>query len=227
VATISVVRGSEEVAFVGLYIVDPEYRGQGHGKALWEEALAGRDGLTLGLDGVPAQVEAYQRDGFTIAFGNLRFSANAESLPGPDPSIVVNAASSVPFDDLVDFDGTHFFGPRPEFLRHWIAGEGRRAAVTTGDHGITGFAALRPTRAGYRIGPIFAQCPELARALVLDLASGLEGPVMIDAPENPEATKLYETLGMELGFQTARMYRGQPPELPLDQIYGITTLELG
>jgi hypothetical protein len=28
-------------------------------------------------------------------------------------------------------------------------------------------------------------------------------------------------------FETARMYRGRAPDLPLDRIFGITTFELG
>jgi hypothetical protein len=33
--------------------------------------------------------------------------------------------------------------------------------------------------------------------------------------------------GLSPVFETARMYRGAPPTLPLDRIFGTTTLELG
>jgi hypothetical protein len=33
--------------------------------------------------------------------------------------------------------------------------------------------------------------------------------------------------GMGRSFETARIYRGPAPELPLDRIIGITSLELG
>jgi hypothetical protein len=32
---------------------------------------------------------------------------------------------------------------------------------------------------------------------------------------------------MERSFETARIYRGEVPELPLTQVFGITSLELG
>jgi hypothetical protein len=34
-------------------------------------------------------------------------------------------------------------------------------------------------------------------------------------------------LGMQPVFHTARMYIGETPELPIQEIYGITSFELG
>ena len=228
VATISVVRGSSDLAFVGLYIVAPEFRGRGFGKQLWDDALGHFDGFTLGLDAVPEQVETYASDGFTTIYGNAHFSAEASDLPEPDPDSSVRSAATVPFDDLVAFDGAHYFGPRPEFLREWIAGDGRRALAALDGNSITGFAASRPTSSGHRIGPFFANDPETARELILTLAANLSGPISVDAPEpNQDAFGLFTELGMKQSFPTTRMYRGPAPNLPLTRIYGITTLELG
>jgi len=227
VATISVVR-SGPVAFVGLYIVAPQFRGKGHGKTLWDAALSRRSDFTLGLDAVPQQVDSYASDGFVAAHENARFSADAGDLPAPDRSVEIRPASDVPFEELVEFDGLRFFAPRPGFLREWIA-PGDRDAIVTVDRGeITGFAVRRPTSTGHRVGPVFATGPEPARAMIIELASRVSGNVAIDSPRpNPAAREIFDSLGMEPGFETTRMYRGQAPELPLDQIYGITTLELG
>lgn len=226
VATLSVVRASPRLAFVGLYIVDPDYRGKGAGLALWNEVLPRFEGLTLGLDAVPEQVDTYASDGFEPAHGNARYTTRR--LPGPEVSSGVVPASSVPFEDLVAFDGAHFFGPRPGFLAKWVEGEGREAVVTTEDGRITGFAASRRTSAGHRIGPVFAADPEVARALILDLGARARGPVAIDIPlSNRSAVDLLTGLGMSRSFETTRMYRGRPPGIPLDRVFGITTLELG
>lgn len=229
VATISVARGSESVAFVGLYIVAPEHRGKGFGRQLWDEILARHGGITLGLDAVPEQVETYASAGFVPAFGNARFSAESGGLPEPDPSSRVFPASEVDFESLAEFDGAHFFGPRPGFLRPWISGPGREAVVSTGaDGSLNGFAASRPTSAGHRIGPVFAADPEVARAMILALAVPMTGPVAIDIPQpNLPAVELLESFGMDRSFETTRMYRGPEPDLPLERIFGITSLELG
>lgn len=226
VATISVVRGSGSLAFIGLYIVDPAYRGKGHGLELWDEVLPRFDGMTLGLDSVPEQVRTYASDGFESAHGNARYSARR--LAGPEGDVGIEPASSVAFGDLVAYDAAHFFGPRPGFLESWIGGEGREAVVTVDGGAITGFAASRKTSAGHRIGPVFADDPRLARGMILELASRARGPVAIDIPQpNRAAVELVTDLGMSRSFETTRMYRGEAPDLPMDRIFGITSLELG
>ena len=52
--------------------------------------------------------------------------------------------------------------------------------------------------------------------------------VFLDCPEpNRPATDLAARYGLSPVFETARMYRGAAPALPLARIYGITTFELG
>ena len=54
------------------------------------------------------------------------------------------------------------------------------------------------------------------------------GRVYLDLPEpNAAARALCDRYNLKPVFETARMYRGPVPDLPLGQIYGITTLELG
>jgi hypothetical protein len=53
-------------------------------------------------------------------------------------------------------------------------------------------------------------------------------PVFLDLPEpNRAAVELATRYGLSPVFETARMYRGEDPGLPLAKTYGITTFELG
>ena len=228
VSTISVVRGSPETAFVGLYIVKPGFRGHGFGRRLWDDVLGRFVGTTLGLDAVPDQVSTYASEGFVPAYGNARYSIDASRLPAPDETALTESAASIDFDALVEFDARHFFGARPDFLRGWVSGEGRGSVVTLDGREVTGFAASRRTTAGQRIGPVFTAEPDLARLMILTLANGIEGPVALDIPQpNRAAIELVDSLGMDRSFETTRMYRGLAPRPPLEQIFGITSLELG
>lgn len=232
VATISAVRCSETVAFLGFYIVEPELRGTGKGKALWDEILGRMDGYTLGGDAVPAQVANYESEGFRVAYRNARYSSSGLPAPAPLPSSPappLRPATAVDFDVLVEFDSRHCFGPRPEFLRSWIQGQGRDSLVAfDADGAIIGFAASRQTSQGHRIGPVFAGDPQTARTLILELAGRVGGRVAVDVPlPNLPAVELLEGLGMSRSFETARIYRGPDPGLPLERIFGITSLELG
>ena len=58
--------------------------------------------------------------------------------------------------------------------------------------------------------------------------AGPEAEISLDTPEdNPAAVRLAERFGLQPVFETARMYRGPAPGLPLPRIFGITTFELG
>jgi hypothetical protein len=95
---------------------------------------------------------------------------------------------------------------------------------------LAGYGVLRACRCGYKIGPLFADSPELAQRLFLALRGSVpEGAEMfLDTPEvNPAALELVEWHGMNVVFETARMYKGKAPELPLDRLFGVTTFELG
>ena len=228
VAAISAVRCSPQVVFMGFYIVEPGVRGTGLGKKLWDRVLPRFERFTLGGDAVPEQVANYESEGFEVAYRNARYSSS--NLPkAEDRSATIWPASEVEFNRLVEFDAYHCFGPRPGFLKLWIAGPGRDSVVTTGESGeITGFAASRRTSLGHRIGPVFAGDQATARSLILALAERVEGRIAVDVPlPNRSAVQLLESLDMERSFETARIYRGPAPELPLSRIYGITSLELG
>jgi hypothetical protein len=50
----------------------------------------------------------------------------------------------------------------------------------------------------------------------------------LDIPEsNPAAVALAERRGMTSVFETARMYTKEPPALPIEQVFGVTSFELG
>lgn len=228
-ACISAVRTGEEFGFIGLYIARPEARGQGIGWRVWQAGMSRLAGRCVGLDGVVAQQENYRKSGFTLAWNNARYSAESPRIPDADTSAITDAAA-VPFAALLAFDAGCYGLPRPEALRAWIATPGHRARVARDAAGaITGFAVLRPCRVGSKLGPLFAVDAATARALVADAAPHrAPGPLILDLPEpNSEAVALARGMGMEKGFETARMYTREPPSMARQKIFALTSFELG
>ncbi len=92
-----------------------------------------------------------------------------------------------------------------------------------------GLGVVRPCRDGAKIGPLFADDAPTARALFAALAARAPaGPLYLDVPEpNAEAAALAREAGMAPVFETARMYTGAPPAIPLARVFGITSFELG
>jgi len=52
--------------------------------------------------------------------------------------------------------------------------------------------------------------------------------VYLDTPEvNQAAAALAERYNMKVAFETARMYTGKNPVLPIDRLFGVTSFEIG
>ena len=225
---ISAVSYAGRLGFIGLYIVLPAWRGKGHGIALWRAGMARLAGHNVGLDGVLAQQDNYRRSGFRMAYSNVRFERTGP-LPAADMHGVVGAAD-VPFAQLHAYDQRVFATEREAFLRGWLAPADGAALAFVADGAIRGYGVIRRCRRGCKIGPLFADAPEIAERLYLALCrrAGDAGPVYLDVPEvSAAALRLAEKFGMQQVFGTARMYTGEPPPIPLDHVFGVTTFELG
>jgi hypothetical protein len=98
----------------------------------------------------------------------------------------------------------------------------------TGDR-VTGYGVLRPAHDSLRIGPLFADTPEDAQAVIAALAAEAAGrEVALDVPAtNAAGIALAERSGLRPSFETARMYTGPVRPYARERVYGVTTLELG
>jgi ribosomal protein S18 acetylase RimI-like enzyme len=227
VGCISAVSYAGRFGFLGLYIVQPAYRGCGFGIQLWQAAMGRLRGHNIGLDGVLAQQSNYAKSGFRLAYRNVRYRGQAQ--PADHPASVVPAAD-VGFAAVREYDRRIFPEPRDNFLRTWLAqpAAGGFAAVSNGR--LTGYTVVRKCRDGWKIGPLAADDACVARQLY-DAASahaGFGDAVFLDVPEiNSAAQKLVRELGLAPVFETARMYTGPNPHVDTSKQFGVTTLELG
>jgi ribosomal protein S18 acetylase RimI-like enzyme len=222
---ISAVAYDANFGFIGLYIVKPEFRSKGFGIRLWQHAMAYLGNRNIGLDGVLAQQPNYKKSGFQLAYRNIRFQGVIESAARAN----VSSASDLPFDQLVDYDRRFFPAERVNFLTQWLQQADSVALAAVNEAQITGYGVLRACRAGYKIGPLFADNARIAEDLLVALAARSRGEtITLDVPEtNPSALALAERHGMASIFETARMYTKAAPAIPLEHIFGVTSFELG
>ncbi|MEM6596491.1 MAG: GNAT family N-acetyltransferase, partial [Pseudomonadota bacterium] len=215
------VRYGETYGFLGFYIAKPEARGRGHGLAVWNAAMDHFDGRTVGLDGVVDQQPNYARSGFVLAHRNVRYAG-----PAPSGAPRLPEASTA---ELVDYDAQFFPADRRTFMAAWLTNDGHVVRSVIDDGRVKGFGLLRPCLEGAKIGPLFANDAATAEVIFLALcAEAPPGPIILDVPEtNPAAVALAERHGLTAVFETARMYKGMAPDLPIAKTFGITTFELG
>ncbi len=228
VGCISVVKYSQDFAFLGLYIVHPAHRGKGYGKAIWDAGIASAAGRTIGLDGVPAQQDNYRKSGFEFVHKSARWGGTLRGLV--TTRSYVRPSTPDDFAALVAFDAQHVAAVRENFLREWLAPSATRQTEGYFEDGVLrGYGTIRRCVEGWKIGPLFAETPAIAETLLATLVTPAGTDlVYIDIPEpNGAAREMVQRLGFTPAFETARMYLGKAPTLPLGAIFGITTLELG
>lgn len=225
VAAISVVNHDPGFAFLGLYLVHPDWRGQGIGYALWQHALAHAEARTVGLDGVPAQQDNYRASGFAAAGHTARYEGAVRGATGSD----IRTVRPADLPGLIAMDTAANGYSKAAFLRVWLTDTATRRTLVLDRGGKRmGFVTLRACRIGTKIGPLVAttvaEAETLMRAAAQDAGGG---PLIVDVPGDQTALNaLCEAEGMACGFTTARMYRGPAP-LSQPLVASAGTLELG
>lgn len=246
IGCIAGIRYDQNYGFIGMFIVDPAFRGRGYGVALWQQAIAYlEDVACVGLEAALERVNDYASWGFTPAYYTRRYAlpavdrqtcirpTDAMDLPS---NFQLIAGDQVSEESVQIYDARHEVTPRPLFLHEWLQHpEGKVMVVLDDKENCRGYGRIRPcllkddiTPNGWRIGPLLADQPELAGAILDTLISDRPGPILIDVPAtNTIATNLLEERGFTLQLLNVRMYKGKTPFIPLEDIYGLACLELG
>ncbi|PCK32495.1 GNAT family N-acetyltransferase [Pseudoalteromonas piscicida] len=228
IASISVVKYDDGFGFLGFYIVKPEYRGQGYGMQIWQAGLQYLAGCNVALDGVVAQQENYKKSGFKLAYRNIRY----EGIGGGKAPECANLVDlkQLPIKDVIAYDSAFFPTKRVAFVDAWINQPNSHALGIKHGDTLAALGVIRPCYSGYKIGPLYADSKALAETLFLALKSKVPATeaIYLDVPEvNTAAVALAQKYDMSLSFETARMYTGERPDLPLARVFGVTSFEIG
>lgn len=233
VAAGSVVSYTGKFGFMGFFIVRPDLRGQGIGTQLWfhrRDALLARldPGACIAMDGVFDMQDWYAKGGFVFAHRNLRMQGIGQAA---EADIACVDLVELPFEQIAEYDTRHFGYSREAFLRPWVQPKSGRALGVVEDGRLRGYGVVRECQEGFKIGPLFADDDVIADQIFEALSDHAAGQALIlDVPEvNEAALALARKNGMQEVFGCARMYYGADDgmTLPWQNIYGVTTFELG
>ena len=226
-AVISVVRYGDTFGFLGFYITRSAPSRQG----LRAQALAGRSCPSRATHrrprwggGAAGQLSALRVRLCVAELPLRRDWSRVEVDPRPG-----GCARRSPSPRSNDLDRFLFPAPRSAFLAAWLAmPESQTLALVEGDT-VTALGTRRRCRSGHKVGPLYAIDLVGAERVLRGLAAGAPGEELyLDVPgPNEAAMRLVQELGLTQRFETARMYKGPAPTLPLERIFGITTFELG
>ncbi|MGE3310521.1 MAG: GNAT family N-acetyltransferase [Limisphaerales bacterium] len=204
------------LAWIGMVLVQPEFRRQGIGKALLLhciEHLRSRGIRCIKLDATPLGRPVYERIGFKPEWTLSRWEhPGSPTAPNPTDSWrPVQTDDLHPRSAVEELDATAFGTPRTRLLAA-LARQSRQAVVRQGVSGkVEGYGFLRPGALADYLGPAVATDPETSVAILRALFGGTRGRrIFWDIPEpNTHAVQWAEQHGFHRQRELTRMYLGE------------------
>jgi GNAT superfamily N-acetyltransferase len=228
--TVTTLFYQDRFSWIGMVLVDPEFRGLGIGTTLLERAIdhAANQG-TIRLDATPKGQKLYETMGFQQERELVRLQRPAFN-PLPAPGREVKLLTPAILSRLPVLDTPVFGADRLPVLRYLYDSAPQYARYIMQDREITGYCLGRAGSTFDQIGPVIAHSPEDARALILTaLAAAPHKAFVVDAPaRNTPWLDFLQAIGFIIQRPLIRMYRGNLlyPGNP-DQQFAIAGPELG
>lgn len=94
-----------------------------------------------------------------MAYRNIRYEGVGGGRPSENSEIV--KLSTLPFETIDSYDRPFFPANRSKFIKSWINQADCHALGIQQNGKLTGYGIIRSCRSGYKIGPLFADSPEL------------------------------------------------------------------
>ena len=194
-------------AWIGMVIVDKQYRGQGIGIALLERAIRFLDSQrvpTMKLDATPQGKPLYEKFGFISEYDIERWMLNR--------TVKENVLENVPIsiEDVLLIDREVFGADRSGLLRS-LAQEAPHLTLVDQQEGkITGYSFGRLGSRADHMGPWVAHNEDAAERLLNSfLLRSSRELIFVDCLRlNPWAIPLVKARGFEFSRPLTRMFRG-------------------
>jgi len=229
IASIAAAEYGDDWAYMSFYLVKPEYRRQGYGSPLWHIAMDRLKGRNIIFDAMPKQVDFYEKFGFKIAhpITSYHFRGHVPDFDGE--GLPLFPLKDHILEEVLIYDQAFFPADRCRYMKEWLSMPNACGFAWKEENSISGYGLIRKAKQGYRIGPCYADSPEIAYALLRKLLVQAQGaPVSISMPENNSLTPhIVSDFGLIAGSKLQRMYSQAPLELPFERIIGITNCTFG
>jgi ribosomal protein S18 acetylase RimI-like enzyme len=228
----TVVYGSD-LAWIGMVLVQPEYRRRGVGRALLRKCIDYLQALRvrcIKLDATPEGQTGYENLGFKDEWTLRRWEGELSTLAPEARDSHIRAWEKADALRLESYDARAFGASRRKLILD-LARQCRCALTYESHPGFpTGYGLLRPGAQASYLGPVAATSPEHGIALIEALrAQGGSGRVFWDIPDlNTVAISLAARRGFRVQRSLTRMWLGDNCSAgnPLEQ-FALAGPELG
>ena len=230
VGTVTTLVYDTTFAWIGMMLVDPEYRRRGIATSLMRYAMDYLSEIeTIKLDATPAGKKVYDRLGFREEYPLRRMTlGNLPLIHSTTTNITLITEDD--FKEIAKKDIVVFGANRMQVLKALARNNPGTAKKIIRNGAIAGYCMGRPGTNFYQIGPVVADTGQDAICLAQEVMSTLTGhAVVIDVPVQQQGfMEWIVSLGFTEQRLLIRMYYGDSahPGQP-DNVYAICGPELG
>ncbi len=209
VGTVTTIRYGHSFSWIGMVLVDPDFRRKGIGQQLLQEALQLlQSEETVKLDATPAGREVYLKLNFVDEYPLSRMNMlHADEIFHPTTARAIHKED---LPNLIEFD-SKIFGANRASLLNWMWEKAPQFAfLIEAENEIKGYSMGRYGHDFMHIGPIIAENTSVAKNLVIAALSKCAGsPVILDVLHfEPEWLGLLKEIGFTEQRNFIRMFRG-------------------
>jgi|JI6StandDraft_1071083.scaffolds.fasta_scaffold14152_2 ribosomal protein S18 acetylase RimI-like enzyme len=209
VGTVTTIRYQNSFSWIGMVLVDPDFRRQGIGQELLQKALQLlQSEETVKLDATPQGREVYLKLNFVDEYQLTRMNLIAAKDPFYPTTARAMQKEDLPL--LIKFDSKIFGADRSSLLQ-WMWEQAPEFAFLIEDENeIKGYSIGRHGHDFVHIGPVIAQNLSIAKDLVIAALNKCAGrPVILDVLNvEPEWTAWLKEIGFTEQRNFIRMFRG-------------------
>ncbi len=222
VGTATAMNYEDKISWIGMVLVEREFRGQGISKLLLNELLQQLKSFrSVKLDATPAGHKIYQNFGFQDEF--IIYRMTIDSVPAKKVDLKNNYYEKISpvadISEVAEFD-RHVFGADRSQLIEFLKNNFHEAAWLIKEKGkVSGFSLGRTGSRFYHIGPLSASSTEMAIALISKVFEKIENrPVAVDVLENnKDLIDFLTAVGFHKERHLIRMYRKPHPSETLNE----------
>ncbi|KAA0933647.1 GNAT family N-acetyltransferase [Streptomyces apricus] len=167
-----------DLAAIGMVLVAERHARQGIGRRLMRHVLAESGTTPMTLHATPYGRPLYEELGFK-AVGRAEMVRGRFAPGGPEPEVATRPATAGDLAAILRLDAEVFGTDRTHMITRLPAfSDQLRVAEEAGR--IIGYASAWPNLDSQVVGPLIARDTEVAKALVVSLASGTDRPLRTD-----------------------------------------------
>ena len=185
VGTVCAINYAHTVAWIGMMLVDKDFRGRGISKLLLNEVILKLEKCTsIKLDATPAGRPVYLKFGFKDEYTLYRMTHPSVSrIPLNKGSLEAMQVRSEDLLDLAEFDKLIFGAQRASLIRHLYENYPELAWLIRENNKVVGYCLGRRGENFTQIGPVYGSSEMIARSLIRSAINSISGEaVVVDIP---------------------------------------------